>query len=153
MNGIGATSQVEAEGIVQWNIIDQNGEKQSIETFTYYVPSASIHLYSPQSHFVSAGSGSLCIDHTSATIHLPMQHKPLSFLLLSPASGSAHYTPLCPMDTLTSQLYASATMPKDSPAPVDILPGDTTSAALLSAIHDEQNLNLTANQMELLVWY
>eukprot|EP00957_Ditylum_brightwellii_P088545 6744154-Ditylum_brightwellii.AAC.2 len=65
--------------------------------------------------------------------------------MLSPASGSAHYTPLNPMDTLASQLYTSTPMPKDSPAPVDLLSGETTTATLLSVIHDEHNLNLTAN--------
>eukprot|EP00957_Ditylum_brightwellii_P177559 13524607-Ditylum_brightwellii.AAC.1 len=74
--------------------------------------------------------------------------------MLSPASGSAHYTPLCPMDTLASLLYTSATPPMTaSPVIAGILPGDTTSAALLSAIYDEQNLNLTANQLELLAWH
>eukprot|EP00957_Ditylum_brightwellii_P046546 3532032-Ditylum_brightwellii.AAC.1 len=57
--------------------------------------------------------------------------------------GSAHYTPLCPIDTLASQLYMSATLPViASSATADILLGDTTSAALLShIIHPEWPLD------------
>eukprot|EP00957_Ditylum_brightwellii_P055312 4192542-Ditylum_brightwellii.AAC.1 len=73
--------------------------------------------------------------------------------MVSLASGSVHHTTLCPMDTLASQLYTPASHEMDSPPTADLLPGDTTSAALLSAIHNECNLNLTANQLELLAWH
>eukprot|EP00957_Ditylum_brightwellii_P196453 14968527-Ditylum_brightwellii.AAC.1 len=54
------------------------------------------------------------------------------------------------MDTLVLQLYISASQETDYPLTADILLSNTTSTALLSAIHDEHNLNLTANQLELL---
>jgi hypothetical protein len=48
---INATSKVEAAGILRWKVTDQNNVTSIIETAAFYIPSATIHLHSPQYHF------------------------------------------------------------------------------------------------------
>ena len=50
---IGVTAEVKREGagIVEWIITDDQGQEQQIRTFYYYVPGATVRLFSPQSYF------------------------------------------------------------------------------------------------------
>eukprot|EP00957_Ditylum_brightwellii_P071465 5432402-Ditylum_brightwellii.AAC.1 len=149
INGIGATSQVEGEGIDCWTNIDQNSQKKTIESPAYYVPSASIRLYSPQAHFSFEKVNSLEMNATSVKLHLSKQCIPLLFPFTK--------------DTLATQLYASAWAPTThSPdlsessllLTTDLLHECTTPQSLLSTINNEKNIsNLTASQLELLAWH
>ena len=68
---INASSKVEGAGIVRWKVTDQNGVTSVIETAAYYIPSASIRLYSPQYHFREHCGGSLKMDNVGLHLSLP----------------------------------------------------------------------------------
>eukprot|EP00957_Ditylum_brightwellii_P156741 11930281-Ditylum_brightwellii.AAC.1 len=110
------------------------------------------------------------MDANSATLWLPKQNSSLSFpyhklsmlplMIVCPSDMElgSYYSFVCTMDTLATQLYASAWSSQDTdlsaPSKAGILLHSTSSAALLSAIHDKHfNANLTTNQLELLAWH
>jgi hypothetical protein len=64
-------SQIEGKGLISWDIIDENGRKCTITTDAYYVPSATIRLYSPQFHFSENRAGKLIVTHCGVSLHLP----------------------------------------------------------------------------------
>ena len=68
---ISSLSKVEEAGLVCWTVMDQNGVTSVIETATYYIPSASIRLYSPQYHFRDHCDGSLRMDNVGLHLTLP----------------------------------------------------------------------------------
>ena len=80
---INASSKVEGAGIVHWKVTDQNGATSVIETAAYYIPSASIRLYSPQYHFHEHCGGSLRMDNVGLHLSLPMnQAKNQSYFVI-----------------------------------------------------------------------
>jgi hypothetical protein len=50
---VSSTTNVEGVGTVAWKVIDFFGVVHTIRTRAYYVPTATIRLYSPQRHFSS----------------------------------------------------------------------------------------------------
>ena len=70
LQGISADAKIEGVGVVSWEIIDENGVAHFIETEAFFVPTASIRLYSPQFHFKEKLEGSLLIDHHGAKLTL-----------------------------------------------------------------------------------
>ena len=68
---INAASKVEGVGMVRWEITDQDGAKSVIRTEAYYVPSASIRLYSPQFHFREHCEGRLIANAVGIQLELP----------------------------------------------------------------------------------
>eukprot|EP00957_Ditylum_brightwellii_P162694 12389099-Ditylum_brightwellii.AAC.1 len=56
----------------------------------------------------------------------------------------------------TSALFGVDNVTQTSDADPDLapfIPEDTSSSSILCAVADEQNINLTRNQMELLAWH
>ena len=79
LHGISAETRIEGEGITSWDITDQNGVTSTVQTLAFYVPNASIRLYSPQYHFKECLGGHLTMDHTGIELTLPSTSRPLSF--------------------------------------------------------------------------
>jgi hypothetical protein len=52
LNGLSSTTAVEGFGTVEWTIRDLFGTMRTICTQAYYVPQATIRLFSPQAYFV-----------------------------------------------------------------------------------------------------
>jgi len=70
VNGLSSSTIVAGVGTVRWTIRDVMGTVRSIKTEAYYVPAASIRLFSPQKYFKEQGSGSLLADKDGATLTL-----------------------------------------------------------------------------------
>jgi hypothetical protein len=174
ISGIGSDSQVEGFGTVRWKIIDENGTIQSIETEAYYVPTAHIRLYSPQSHFKECNDGSLHITGTSCTLQLPQQKQAMSFpfnhfnnlpLMIQAPSDTQAASALILESTIptsSSGSFYHTDFAHDAPYEATFFPDmqttDITSALEteqcgLCAITDEKNVNLQSSQLELLSWH
>ena len=70
LNNVSSTTKVEGEGMVAWKIIDFYGVLHTIRTRAYYVPSASIRLFSPQRLFQQQSDGSLVMTGDLVTLNL-----------------------------------------------------------------------------------
>ena len=71
LEGVGASAAIKGVGRVRWTVEDMHGVSHTIETQAYYVPAASIRLYSPQFHFMENMSGTLQMDYQGAHLSLP----------------------------------------------------------------------------------
>jgi len=49
--GLSASTRIEGVGIVRWSLLDSASKICTIETCSYYIPEASIRLFSPQVYF------------------------------------------------------------------------------------------------------
>jgi hypothetical protein len=70
LKGISGTTEVIGEGTVNWLVRDMFGNKRKISATAYYVPEASIRLFSPQTYFKEKKAGSLQITHDPTTLTL-----------------------------------------------------------------------------------
>jgi hypothetical protein len=70
LKGLSDTTEVIGEGTVNWLVRDMFGNKRKIRTPAYFVPEASIHLFSPQTYFKEKKAGSLHITHDQTTLTL-----------------------------------------------------------------------------------
>ena len=156
INGIGATCSIDGVGIVRWEIIDQKGIKQTIETEAYYVPSAKIRLYSPQDHFRQQKKGSVTMNHNEVLLRLPNKTTPLSFpfhptsnlpLMIIPPRCHEHAS-LC-MEPNLSHTYSVDASSQDQLFRAEFYDG-FDSEAINIAVDAESNSNLTRSQLELL---
>ena len=72
LQGLSSKAKVAGEGTVEWTIYDVNGVIKTVRVRAYYVPSATIRLFSPQVYFhENKGKGKLEINATTALLHLP----------------------------------------------------------------------------------
>ena len=84
IEGIGSSTEVAGKGLVKWKITDQHDKTKEIITFAYYIPSASIRLYSPQAHFAESKSGRLSCSWNEVRLYLPSPVNPDSSTPLVP---------------------------------------------------------------------
>jgi hypothetical protein len=162
ITGIGAKSEIRGVGIVRWKIIDQHGKVAVIETEAYYVPSAHIRLYSPQSHFARHKQGQMTLNWEETTLTLPNSSKKLSFpydqynalplMILGPGDSHPSEALLIEEDISTDPSFQTeSTDDKDNSD--SFIPQNCSSEEINCAITDEQNVNLTGSQLELLGWH
>jgi hypothetical protein len=64
-------TKVSGQGPIEWDIEDVNGVYKKLRTISYYVPEATIRLFSPQAYFKSNPSGRLTLDIDGITLHMP----------------------------------------------------------------------------------
>jgi hypothetical protein len=134
IRGLTATTRVIGKGTVQWVLRDYWNVTGVIKTTAYYVPDASIRLFSPQSFFQEhSNSGRCVIQGQKTTMELP-DKTVLEF-------------PYNPMSNLPLML-------PDSTVPVGLeraaLASFAASTSLLS-VTDQTNQNLRPAQKELLL--
>jgi hypothetical protein len=70
LKGLSGSPEVIGEGTVNWLVRDMFGNKRKIRTTAYYVPEASIRIFSPQTYFKEKKAGSLLITHDRTTLTL-----------------------------------------------------------------------------------
>jgi hypothetical protein len=70
LKGLSGTTEFIGEGTVNWLVRDMFGNKRKISTTAYYVPEASIRLFSPHPYFKEKKAGSLQITHDLTTLNL-----------------------------------------------------------------------------------
>ena len=56
--------------MVEWKVTEQEGITSTITAAAFYVPKASVQLYSPQFHFKESLSGSLTLSHLGTYLEL-----------------------------------------------------------------------------------
>jgi hypothetical protein len=135
LKGLSGSTEVIGEGTVNWLVRDMFGNKRKIQTTAYYVPEASVRLFSPQTYFKEKKAGSLLITHDRTTLTLkdgsrmdfPYQENNLPLMLTDD-----HFTNKALTVGLTFE--------------------DATVMATID-VTDEMNQNLTAPQRELMLWH
>jgi hypothetical protein len=97
MTGIAdSVSRLKGIGTVEWPIVDIFGRCRTVSTQTYYVPTADIRLFSPQTFFQENGEGKCAVDYATITLTSPDDFElqfpfhpnsnlPLKFMLLQKA--------------------------------------------------------------------
>ena len=139
LNGLSSTTRVEGVGMVQWTVRDVFGTVRTIKTTAYYVPSASIRLFSPQTYFQENDAGRFVMEARRTILTL--------------ADGSEIEFPYNPGSNLPLML------PAGSPSMVGMTWEDTAmladghSVGNYMSVAAEINQNLTASQKELLTWH
>ena len=70
LQGLSHTTKVHRVGQVKWTVRDVFRATRTIKTQVYYVPEATIRLFSPQTYFCEQQQGHLRPDHPSTTLQL-----------------------------------------------------------------------------------
>ena len=64
-------TKVTGQGPIEWDIEDVNGVLKKLRTISYYVPQATIRLFSPQAYFKANPKGSLTLNIEGIFLHMP----------------------------------------------------------------------------------
>jgi hypothetical protein len=64
-------TKVTGQGPIEWDIEDVNGVLKKLRTTSYYVPEATIRLFSPQTYFKANPKGSLTLNNEGIFLHMP----------------------------------------------------------------------------------
>ena len=64
-------TKVTGQGPIEWDIEDVNGVLKKLRTVSYYVPQATIRLFSPQAYFKANPKGSLTLNINGIFLHMP----------------------------------------------------------------------------------
>ncbi|KAI2509642.1 hypothetical protein MHU86_4762 [Fragilaria crotonensis] len=141
LKGLEGATKVHGQGIVEWTVFDLMDVVRTIRTTAYYVPSATIRLFSPQSYFQESNSGSYLMDaHTTrltlrdgTQLIFPYNHG-MNIPLMLPAVGR--------QKEVVNLSYQD----------MKVFSDQEHGLAYMS-VADESNQNLTRAQMELLQWH
>jgi len=138
LKGLSHTEHVVGKGVVEWTIRDVFGTVRTIRTTAYYVPAASIRLFSPQQYFSETSSGSLLLTHRHANFVLH-DGTDLEF----PYNAGSNLQLMLPaIPSIVGLIF------KDCKAL-----SSTTAISTLLSVSDETNENLSLSQKELLHWH
>ena len=137
LTGLTNTTPVVGRGIVHWDVVDIFGVTRAIKTTAYYVPDATIRLYSPQAYFQEHQSGSLLMDHRRTKLFL--------------ADGSCLEFPYNHGNNLPLMLPDQILMAGLTYGDVDFMTSNASSIHM--SVTAETTQNLTASQRELLLWH
>ena len=138
LQGLSHTTKVHGVGQVKWTVRDVLGATRTIKTQAYYVPEATVHLFSPQTYFREQQKGHLWLDHSSTTLQL---HD--GSLLQFPYNANNNLPLMLPAEPHHIGLtFDDATAL-----------GDGHSVHNYMSVADESNQNLTSAQKELLLWH
>ena len=139
LTGLSTKTSVVGVGTVEWTICDLFGVVRTLRTTAYYVPSATIRLFSPQSYFKEYRGGQCLVTEKRTVLTL--------------FDGSELEFPFNP----GSNLPLTLTQPKPAPMGLTfedaVALGDAPSLHALLSVADETNQNLSAPQKELLLWH
>jgi hypothetical protein len=135
LQGLGSTSRVDGQGIVEWQIRDVLGCVRTIRMEAYLVRDAAIRLFSPQVYFKEANLGWLQVDHLKAELCL---HDG-SILTFPYAENNLPYMVTDWQPTVGITCQDQATL--------------CNGGIVNMSVAEETNQNLTASQKELLQWH
>ena len=137
LQGLSASTVVVGVGTVRWTIKDVFGTTRSMLTEAYYVPAASIRIFSPQQYFQEQDAGEFWCNAKRSVLTL--------------ADGSVLEFPYNPGSNLPLML-------PDMADPMGLTFEDrqtfmTLGTSAFLSVADEVNQNITASQKELLRWH
>ena len=154
LKGLNHSTKVHGMGMVEWTIYDVYHSVKTIRTMAFYVPDATIRLFSPQTYFFEGGGrGHLHCDKDQAILLLHNGDK-----LTFPYNCETNLPFMLPA-TKTKSKKHSLTFPTSERAVAGLTHADVTSFSdpdslmSLMTVADEANQNLTAAQKELLHWH
>ena len=138
LEGIGNKVPVEGIGMIEWRVRDVFGRILIIQTRAYFVPKASIRLFSPQTYFQEHRGGSALFEWDKVTLTVP-----------DGAIGEFPYNshsnlPLMLQDWVPEAGLCSHTM-------CNLSKGDFIEQT--SRLLEQNNLNLDGNGKELSLWH
>ena len=152
LKGLNHTTKVCGMGMVEWTVYDVRDSIRTIRTMAFYVPDATIRLFSPQTYFHEGGeTGHLHCDKDRAVLRLNDE-----FELIFPYNFETNLPFMLPA---THMSMKSCACPKREKATVGLTYEDVTlfsdpdALMGLMTVADEANQNLTATQKELLQWH
>ena len=137
LQGLSHTTKVHRVGQVIWTVRDVFGTTRTIKTQAYYVPEATVHLFSPQTYFREQQKGHLRLDHSSTTLQL---HD--GSLLHFPYNTNNNLPLMLPVEPCHIGLMFDDAM----------VLGDGHSMYNFMSVADESNQNLTHAQ-KVLLWH
>ena len=138
LQGLSHTTKVHGVGKVEWTVRDVFGATRTIKTQAYYVPEATVRLFSPQTYFREQQKGYLRLDHSSTTLELSD-----GYLLQFPYNSNNNLPLMLPAEPHHLGLtFDDATTF-----------GDGHSVHTYMSVADESNQNLTSAKKELLLWH
>jgi hypothetical protein len=143
LNGLNAPINVVGEGEVDWKIQDVFGIVRSIKTTAYYVPEASVRLFSPQIYFLKWKHGSYLMDHAGTRLTL----KDGTSLTFPYNSGSSLPLMLTTKHFNRSSKFVGLTCQDGQTL------GNTAHLSAFLNVADETNQNLSPAEKELLLWH
>ena len=138
LQGLSHTTKVHGVGQVKWTVRDVFGTTRTIKTQAYYVPEATVRLFSPQTYFHEQQKGHLQLDHSRTTLELH--------------DGSLLHFPYNANNNLPLMLSAEPCHVGLTFDDATVL-GDGHSVYNYMSVADESNQNLTRAQKELLLWH
>jgi hypothetical protein len=137
LHGLNTTTKVYGIGTVSWSVRDVFGVVRVLKTKAYYVPDASIWLFSPQTYFKSVASGSLLIHANSALLTIP-DGTTLEF----PYHHGSHLP-----------YMLTGPQPKIGLTYEDAITLGTPEVGCYMSVAAQVNQNITATQKDLLKWH
>jgi hypothetical protein len=141
LNGLSAAANVSGVGTVEWMICNVFGVIKTIRTEAYYVPAASIWLFSPQVYFQENNDKGKChIEARRAILHIP--------------DGTSLGFPYNPHNNLPMMIidkcgHSIAGLLHEE---VGLLSDPTVVGSYLLVLN-QVNQNITSAQKELLLWH
>ena len=152
LRGLNHQTKVAGMGMVEWSIFDVNNRVQTLRTWAFYVPDATIRLFSPQTFFQEQGGGELVCTQDTTTLSL--------------SDGTSLVFPYNRDTNLPFMLPTSNRMPNVNQECVNngrhVVGLDDNDINLFSApdelfelmtVADETNQNSSKSQKELLQWH
>lgn len=106
IHGLQSTSHVMGAGTVQWKLTDINGKLQTIHTYALYIPSAHVHLFSPQHFCRNSRNGKVVWDHSTSYFQCRHDTAPIEF-----PYHSDNGLPIIMNDSNPSTSYLSSIFP------------------------------------------
>ena len=153
VRGLNHSTTVHGMGMVEWTVYDVHHSVKTIRTMAFYVPDATIRLFSPQTYFLEGDDDRAHLfcdkDQTILTLHNGEQ-------LVFPYNWETNLPFMLP----ATQMHKAHTSTRRREPPKvglthdDImLFADPDALMGLMTVADEANQNLTATQKELLQWH
>lgn len=158
LEGVSEKTSIEGKGLVSWEVTDMHGKIGVVVTEAYYVPTASIRLYSPQFHFREHSKGSISMDHNKMHLILPPMpvNQNRALQLTFPFQQSSNLPLMLKSDhpdLPTSFNVANSSTPSRYGPVMETLETTISSGDFSAFLADIENPNLSPSQKELLVWH
>ena len=139
MNGLTDSALIEGKGWVEWTVKDVFGRIHVMRTMAFYVPAASIRLFSPQLYFQANHAGRCTFDEHS--------------VMLTTANGEELQFPYHPGSNLPYMYLAPGVVQAGlSEADLAFL-YESQNAEAFTKMFEDNNYNLSKPQKELLTWH
>ena len=140
-NQLSGKTQVVGRGVVIWQIVEMWNNIYTYRTEAYYIPTASIQLFSPQKYFQEQNNGSCTLKKDRLTIEIEdsimeFPYNPGGNLPLMLTESSQKNFMVAGLQVEEKQLIKNPSI-----------------LSVLLSIMDQTNQNITHSQKELLLWH